>query len=277
MGWLYDAMDRPGRRLYNTLRGVDSEPESAADDALRTAATPATDRQHALPAGRDYRPDAPRRPTRLSAGHDHNRLRKRTVLWAQEPTERYYTATADGKAYLTTWGCGARAGPGYRHSGAGRVRGRRPSAGGPSTLPARSRSAGGAAARAGGFGVGPTADLLRELIAMPAEAQIVAIAGRNEKLRLRLERLAAGAARPVRVVGFTDQMHDWMHAADVVVTKPGGVNGRRVAGLRGAAGDYESDSRAGDAQQRLSARTWRRDQGQQPASAGLSRGSAAGG
>jgi processive 1,2-diacylglycerol beta-glucosyltransferase len=75
----------------------------------------------------------------------------------------------------------------------------------------------------GGFGVGPTAELLRELVFMPAEAQVMVVVGRNEKLRARLERQVAGAARPVRVVGFTDKIHEWMQAADLVVTKPGGL------------------------------------------------------
>jgi processive 1,2-diacylglycerol beta-glucosyltransferase len=38
-----------------------------------------------------------------------------------------------------------------------------------------------------------------------------------------LERTVAGATLPVRVLGFTTEMHEWMSLADLAVTKPGGL------------------------------------------------------
>ena len=42
--------------------------------------------------------------------------------------------------------------------------------------------------------------------------KVVAITGRNEPLRIDLERLAAVTRKAVRVVGFSDRMHEWMTA-----------------------------------------------------------------
>jgi processive 1,2-diacylglycerol beta-glucosyltransferase len=143
-------------------------------------------------------------------------------IWVHEPNERYYTATEDEKADLILCGAaperilvtGIPVRPGFEEA-LDRTEARRRcdlDPGAPVVL-----------LLCGGFGVGPTADLLRELVFMPADAQVVVIVGHNEKLRARLERQVAGAARPVRVVGFTDQIHEWMQAADVAVSKPGGL------------------------------------------------------
>jgi len=75
----------------------------------------------------------------------------------------------------------------------------------------------------GGFGVGPTAALLDQLAAAGAGAQIVVIAGANEGLRQRLRRRAARGGVEVDVLGYTGEMHLWMRAADVVISKPGGL------------------------------------------------------
>jgi processive 1,2-diacylglycerol beta-glucosyltransferase len=75
----------------------------------------------------------------------------------------------------------------------------------------------------GGFGVGPVEGLVRALATHVTGAQMVIVAGRNEALRQRLERTVAGAPVPVRVLGFTTEMHEWMTLADLAVTKPGGL------------------------------------------------------
>lgn len=75
----------------------------------------------------------------------------------------------------------------------------------------------------GGFGVGPVEALVRALLASVGSAQMVIVAGRNEALRRRLDRLAAAARDRVRVLGFTTEMNEWMALADLAVTKPGGL------------------------------------------------------
>lgn len=75
----------------------------------------------------------------------------------------------------------------------------------------------------GGFGVGPVIELLQSLRAEPLPVQVVVIAGRNEDLRRDAEAVARMTSTPVRVEGFVTNMHAWLNAADLVVTKPGGL------------------------------------------------------
>ncbi len=73
----------------------------------------------------------------------------------------------------------------------------------------------------GGWGVG---DLERaiELALADGETEVVCIAGRNEAARQRLETRFADNER-VRVLGFTDQMSDWMAAADAMIHATAGL------------------------------------------------------
>lgn len=189
-------------------------------------------------------------------------------LWIQPPTERYYTATQIGRAYLAALGVAA---------GDVRVTG----------LPIRPefrvridaaafRRERGLAADVplvllvcGAAGLKRIAELLDQLAQIESPVQIVVIAGRNAAMREDLEERAAhicaphaaragapqtaaaqteaaqpGAARGVlpslagrgrgsvdvsarapliRILGFSNEMHAWLQAADVLVTKPGGL------------------------------------------------------
>ncbi|MEB3223208.1 MAG: glycosyltransferase [Candidatus Sericytochromatia bacterium] len=73
----------------------------------------------------------------------------------------------------------------------------------------------------GGMAVGATYYFTRELVRSGLPVQVIAVCGRNERLRARCERLAASVDVPIKVLGFTDQMHVLMDAADVMVGKPG--------------------------------------------------------
>ncbi len=82
---------------------------------------------------------------------------------------------------------------------------------------------------AGGEGVGPIERIVRELLAMQKPWQIVAVAGKSEKMRMRLETitqtagtLPSGKAR-LCAVGFTAEMDQYMAAADLLVGKAGGL------------------------------------------------------
>jgi processive 1,2-diacylglycerol beta-glucosyltransferase len=77
---------------------------------------------------------------------------------------------------------------------------------------------------AGGAGVGSLDELAERLLRLPGEIQLVALAGRNADL---LQRLQAQALRhPGRLfpLGFTTTVERLMTAADLVVTKPGGLS-----------------------------------------------------
>ena len=82
---------------------------------------------------------------------------------------------------------------------------------------------------AGGYGVGPVEQLVRDLLRLQRPWQIVAIAGKSEKTRKRLEELAKEAGKLPRgspklcPVGFTTEMDKYMAAADLMVGKAGGL------------------------------------------------------
>src|SRR5262249_22198342 len=80
---------------------------------------------------------------------------------------------------------------------------------------------------AGRFGVAPIEPLMRSLLELRHPAQIVAICGRNKKLKSKLDRLAAGLSPAHRVtiktVEYTTEMDEYMSASDLVLGKPGGL------------------------------------------------------
>ncbi len=80
---------------------------------------------------------------------------------------------------------------------------------------------------AGGFGVGNIEHLLIALSDLKTPAQILAICGRNEELKVKLETLAAEKLNNQTVtfkpIGYTTAMDEYMSAADLIVGKPGGL------------------------------------------------------
>ncbi|HEX8764296.1 MAG TPA: glycosyltransferase [Candidatus Acidoferrum sp.] len=82
---------------------------------------------------------------------------------------------------------------------------------------------------AGGYGLGPIEQLVKELLELQRPWQIVAIAGKAEKTRKRLDELAQAArklpsgAPRLCAVGFTAEMDKYMAAADLMVGKAGGL------------------------------------------------------
>lgn len=74
----------------------------------------------------------------------------------------------------------------------------------------------------GSMGAGPMEELARLLDAhMTPADQLVILCGTNEKLKRDLEK--APLSSRVRIEGFTDQMSDYMDAADLILTKAGGL------------------------------------------------------
>ena len=82
---------------------------------------------------------------------------------------------------------------------------------------------------AGGYGIGPVERLVKDLLALERPWQIVAIAGKSERMRQRLEEAATAAGKlpdgslKVCAVGFTTEMDQYMTAADLLVGKAGGL------------------------------------------------------
>jgi processive 1,2-diacylglycerol beta-glucosyltransferase len=143
-------------------------------------------------------------------------------LWVNQPCDHYFTATEEGSAYLAHWGVPAAD----------------ISVTGIPIHPAFSEPKDQACCRqqlgltgdrpvvlqlAGGFGVGPVQRIFESLLAVERPLEIVVVAGRNVELKNQLETVAVPPRHRAIIVGFTTQMDDWMTAADLVVTKPGGL------------------------------------------------------
>jgi processive 1,2-diacylglycerol beta-glucosyltransferase len=75
----------------------------------------------------------------------------------------------------------------------------------------------------GGAGVGGIDTLAEQLAAMPQELQIIALAGRNEELLAQLQVLAKRYPGRIWPMGFTRTIERVMAAADIAITKPGGL------------------------------------------------------
>jgi processive 1,2-diacylglycerol beta-glucosyltransferase len=75
----------------------------------------------------------------------------------------------------------------------------------------------------GGAGVGGIDLLAQRLLGLGRELQIVALAGRNEGMLAALRALAAGHPGRLFPMGFTRSIERPMAAADIAITKPGGL------------------------------------------------------
>jgi processive 1,2-diacylglycerol beta-glucosyltransferase len=82
----------------------------------------------------------------------------------------------------------------------------------------------------GGAGVGDLPSMVERVLGLGGGGnnggtgfQVIAVAGRNAEAHARLQALAARYPGRVAAIGFTSEMHRLMAAADLVVTKPGGL------------------------------------------------------
>ena len=76
---------------------------------------------------------------------------------------------------------------------------------------------------AGWVGGGNIPQIFRELVRGELDVQAIFLAGRNEELRSEAEALAAAAKFPVKVIGYSEQVEQLMKAANVMVSKLGGL------------------------------------------------------
>lgn len=75
----------------------------------------------------------------------------------------------------------------------------------------------------GGLGMGPLSTLMKALDSVAIPVCAVVIAGRGARSAERVLESAHGVGYPVRVAGFVGNIHEYMHAADLLITKPGGL------------------------------------------------------
>lgn len=81
---------------------------------------------------------------------------------------------------------------------------------------------------AGGFGVGPMENILKSLMSdLRSPAQLIALCGRNQKLKHRIDHLAASLSPDrefsIKTIGYTAEMDEYMSASDILLGKPGGL------------------------------------------------------
>jgi UDP-N-acetylglucosamine:LPS N-acetylglucosamine transferase len=76
---------------------------------------------------------------------------------------------------------------------------------------------------AGWAGGGNIPEIFRELVRGDLDVQAIFLAGRNEALRAEAESIAARANFPVKVIGYSDHVEQLMHAANVMISKLGGL------------------------------------------------------
>jgi processive 1,2-diacylglycerol beta-glucosyltransferase len=74
----------------------------------------------------------------------------------------------------------------------------------------------------GGWGVGDLRSAIDTSLADEGVDVVACLCGRNDELRERLDRRYAAEPR-VRTVGFTDQMSEWLGAADALIHSTGGL------------------------------------------------------
>jgi len=76
---------------------------------------------------------------------------------------------------------------------------------------------------AGWEGGGNIPEIFRELVRGELDVQAIFLAGKNEALRATAESLASEAMFPVKVIGYSDQIAQLMGAANVMISKLGGL------------------------------------------------------
>jgi processive 1,2-diacylglycerol beta-glucosyltransferase len=224
LGYFYDILDQPSRsgakrgdrlRLavekLNLRRFIRFLQKESSDLVINTHFLPAEIIAHLRTAGR-----LPVPQVTVTTDFETHRL------WVNQPCEHYFTATEEGARYLHHWGvpvCDTTAtgipidpvfskpidrGDCLKRHG---LTGDRPVV----------------LQLAGGFGVGPIEKLFQSLLAIEHPLELVAIAGRNEAVKVRLQELPHSRRHRTHVLGFTDKIDELMAAADLVVSKPGGL------------------------------------------------------
>jgi UDP-N-acetylglucosamine:LPS N-acetylglucosamine transferase len=76
---------------------------------------------------------------------------------------------------------------------------------------------------AGWIGGGNIPQIFRELVRGELDVQAIFLAGKNEDLRLVAESIAKEAPFPIKVIGYSDEIEQLMSAANVMISKLGGL------------------------------------------------------
>jgi processive 1,2-diacylglycerol beta-glucosyltransferase len=154
-------------------------------------------------------------------------------LWVNQPCDHYFTATEEGALYLQRWGV-----PKTDTTAVGIPI--HPVFATPKDKVACCAKHGLVGDRpvvlqlAGGFGVGPIEQIYRAILDVEVPLEVVAITGKNESAKKQLETVQAPPRHRTKVMGFTKEIDELMGAADLVLSKPGGLTTSETL-ARGAA------------------------------------------
>ena len=77
---------------------------------------------------------------------------------------------------------------------------------------------------AGWEGGGNILHIFRELVRGQLDVQAIFLAGRNEVLKSEAEAIAADAKFPIKVIGYSDEVEQLLRAANVMISKLGGLS-----------------------------------------------------
>jgi processive 1,2-diacylglycerol beta-glucosyltransferase len=223
LGYFYDHMDKPRKAddFRDRLRGAMERLNlTSLCDLLECEQWDVVVNTHFLPASilASLRKKRKLKTPQMTVTTDFETHR----LWVNQPCDHYTTATDEGAAYLNHWGVPGDdisvtgipihpvfAKPKPREEAMKRqsIRGGRPVV----------------LQLAGGFGVGPVAEIFNSILAVETPIELIVVTGKNAAAKKKLESAKVDKRHRVKVLGFTDQMDDLMAAADVVVSKPGGL------------------------------------------------------
>ncbi|MBL0349295.1 MAG: UDP-N-acetylglucosamine--LPS N-acetylglucosamine transferase [Elusimicrobia bacterium] len=224
IGYLYDWLDRPptsdnplGDRFRRILQRANL---SSFYDRLRSESWDAIINTHFLPAEivAGLRRQGILRTPQATVVTDFDAHR----LWVQSPTDRYFVASAEARATLRHWGV-----PAARVDVTGIPID--PVFSVPLSKEAARRRLGLDLGRrtvlqlAGGLGVGPVETVFRALLDIQQPLSLVVAAGTNDAAVRALGRVPAPPRHRVRVLKFRTDIDQWMAAADLVISKPGGL------------------------------------------------------
>jgi processive 1,2-diacylglycerol beta-glucosyltransferase len=76
---------------------------------------------------------------------------------------------------------------------------------------------------AGSFGVTGIIGIYEDLCQLDMDFQVIVITGRNMRLYNEFEKIVPESSKTTRLIYFTDKVADYMHASDLLITKPGGL------------------------------------------------------
>lgn len=223
LGYFYDFLDRPPspQKKSDTIRRL-AQRMNLGKFLKFLQATPwdVVVNTHFLPAemiaGLKTKSSFPAPHVTVTTDFETHRL------WANEPCDHYFTATREGACYLEHWGV---------PSGRTTVTGipihprfsKRPSR---DECRAKHEIASDRPVvlqLAGGFGVGPIEQILDSLCKIEQPLELIVVTGRNTELKEKLQTKKLPERHRVKILGFTTEMDELMTAADLIVTKPGGL------------------------------------------------------